>query len=94
MTPNSNENISEENDTSNGSNSYKLLHPVFTDMIQQIKNKDQLERAMYTLQKLSFEFKGEAMPLNLFPVGHTTMLGEVNGSRRKEKRLKFAYEKN
>ena len=79
-------------DTTKSSNAYPILHPIFSDMVQQIHNKDQLDRAMCAIQKLSFDFKSEAMPKNMFPQGHTSMLGEVYGSRRQEKRHKYSYE--
>ena len=92
MNQDTNSSSCQKYDTTKSSNAYPILHPIFSDMVQQIHNKDQLDRAMSAIQKLSFDFKSEAMPKNMFPQGHTSMLGEVYGSRRQEKRHKYSYE--
>ena len=75
-------------------NAYSDLQPIFNDMIQQIKTKSQLDKAVSCLQKLNFEFKADSMKSRIINETETLMLGEVNGSRRQEIRHKFLYERH
>ena len=72
---------------------YSRLHPTFTEMISKIKTEDQMKEAHDLLQKLSFKFSKDSMKGRAINDGDITFLGEVNGSKRKEKRHKTNVEK-
>ena len=52
-----------------------------------------LEETMDVLEKLAFKYTKQGMKKRILKENETSFLGEENGSRRREKRHRYIYEK-
>ena len=72
---------------------FSQIDPLYKDLLNKIKTKDQLKEAMNTIEKLSFKFSSQSMGKRKIGVNETTFLGEEYGSGKSQKRFKNNYEK-
>ena len=72
---------------------FHQLNPSFVDLVQCIKTQEQADKAIDMLNKMRFKLSSNSLKKRTIENNATTFIGEINGSRKKEKRHKSFFEK-
>ena len=72
---------------------FHQLNPSFMDLVQHIKTQEQADEAIDMFNKLRFKLSSNSLKKRTIESDATTFIGEINGSRKKEKRHKSFFEK-
>ena len=80
-------------DVDDSLNTYQTLYPLFVEITNNIKSREDLQEAVSAFEKIQFQLKAQTLTGNNKNNNETSFLGEIIGPRRIEKRHKTWNEK-